>query len=230
MGFRTRDTALISIPASLPLPWGHPSWHGCGSAFWEPLLLSATCQSPAQALGATVPQPSQTQIPDIVLSFPCSQEIHISWEVEVSPGSSGVAEGCQGTGQLTARSDAIFVSQALLLIPAGSGHATTPPPKPPQCGDAEAQPPHHSNLPSCFPGHKRQKAETVPALRRGQFTRERDFSQPRPKPHQQKQLLDPPGWDGNPLNASLHPCRADRKHLQSLVAETSRGFGGREGI
>lgn len=47
----------------------------------------------------------------------------------MSPGSSGVAEGCQGTGQLTARSDAIFVSQALLLIPAGSGHATTPPPQ-----------------------------------------------------------------------------------------------------
>lgn len=42
-------------------------------------------------------QPSQTRIPDIVLSFLCSQEIHISWEVEVSPGSSGAAEGCQGT-------------------------------------------------------------------------------------------------------------------------------------
>lgn len=37
---------------------------------------------------ATAPQPSQTQIPDIFFSFLCSQEIHFSWEVKVSRGSS----------------------------------------------------------------------------------------------------------------------------------------------
>lgn len=92
--------------------------------------------------------------------------------------------------------------------------------------------PHHSNLPSCFPGHKRQKAETVPALRRGQFTRGRDFSQPRPKPHRQMQLLDQPGWDGNPLSASLHPCRADRNQSIFRVRwqKPTEVFGGRDGI
>lgn len=52
-------------------------WGG-NPSFWQPSAPHAMqCR-----------QPSQTRIPDIFFSFLCSQEIHISWEVKVSPGSS----------------------------------------------------------------------------------------------------------------------------------------------
>lgn len=61
------------------LSWGWP-----GGEFWGGIPPFGAERSPH----AAAPRPSQRQIPDIFFSFLCSQEIHFSWEVKVSPSSS----------------------------------------------------------------------------------------------------------------------------------------------
>lgn len=53
-------------------------------------------------------------------------------------------------------------------------------------------------------------------MRRGQFTRGRDFSQPQPKPRRQRRLLEPCGWGGCPLCSTKMPLHGANAPTRAL--------------